>query len=56
MMGGVTRRMLPHLSGVPHLRPLVVLSEWSNIRILSPDSKVRIFLQDSVINSESERV
>ena len=27
MIGGVTRRMLPHLSGVPHLhvnRPLVV--------------------------------
>ena len=29
MIGGVTRRMLPHLSGVPHLhvnRPLVVQS------------------------------
>ena len=30
MIGGVTRRMLPHLSGVPHLhvnRPLMLLSE-----------------------------
>ena len=59
MTGGVTRQMLPQVSGVPLLhvnRPLEVLFEWSNIRILSTDSKVRIFLQHSIINSESEGV
>ena len=33
MIGGVTRQMLPHLSGVPHLhvnRPLVLILQTNN--------------------------
>ena len=52
MIGGVTRRMLPHLSGAPHLhvkRPLI----GPNLRLVTKVSRIEVRFHKPITDNSS---
>ena len=49
MLGGVTRQMLPHLSGVPHLQALSWYFRWWRVAVRGRNGEIHDWLSQFAI-------